>query len=85
MRKWVLFVFGLSVIPPQFTSVRASELQQSYMVWDKTCIKEVIVKASTFIDAPLVDGKPDLKQAIVHNLNVIYDSTCGRIEIRRVK
>lgn len=85
MRLPVLVLFGLLSIPPTQVSVRASELQQAFMVWDKTCLDKAEIQEKTYMDAPVVDGKPDMKKAQIHNLALTYNKNCGRIEIRRAQ
>lgn len=83
MPKQILAMWLLSyavAIPKQ------SELkQQAYMVWNKPCISKIEQTDKVYIDAPMVDGKPDLKQAEIHGQVATYEPSCGRIEIRRVK
>ena len=59
--------------------------QQAYMVWNRPCIKEVPLTDKVYIEAPMVDGKPDLTKAVIRGQVAIYEPSCGKIEIRRVK
>lgn len=61
------------------------ELQQSFMVWDKTCITEIKMDEKLHLEAPMVDGKPDMTRARLFGVMTTYDPGCGRIEIRKVK
>ena len=35
------------------------------------------------VEAPMVDGKPDLKHAALYGMVVEYEPKCGIIEVRR--
>lgn len=57
--------------------------QRAYMVWDKTCPIKVEPTEKLYMDAPMIDGKPDMKRAVIHGLAATYDQGCGRYEIRK--
>lgn len=74
---WVLLLVSLIWAKPVTTS------QVGYMVWDSVCIKSVSKNLKTRMEAPLVDGVPDLNKARIYGEDVDFDRGCGRIEIRR--
>jgi hypothetical protein len=53
------------------------------MVWPNTCITEVQVGQHTRIEAPMVDGKPDMTRALLLGVHATYTPACGHIEIRK--
>lgn len=56
--------------------------QVAYMVWDKGCITKLEQTDHFYLDAPMVDGKPDMARAVFHGLMATYDPGCGRYEVR---
>jgi hypothetical protein len=83
MKNAILWIASLLLLPPQILA--KAELQRAFVVWDKSCIHSVGPSEKMRMEAPMVDGKPDLANAKVYGLAVDYDFGCGRIEIRRVK
>jgi hypothetical protein len=64
-------------------SAQPAEPPAAYMVWDKTCIQRIELTEATRMEAPLLDGKPDMKRIQMRGQLVTFDPKCGRIEIRK--
>jgi hypothetical protein len=64
---------------------RVEVQQQAYMVWDHKCIKGLKPSENMFIDAPLINGEPDMKHAKIEGGGVLvdYEVQCGHVEIRK--
>jgi hypothetical protein len=82
MNKQILALFISWQLMP---SPMAEPKQEAYMVWNKPCIIKIEQTEKVFIEAPMVDGEPDLKRAVIHGQIATYEPKCGVIEIRRVK
>ena len=82
MKKQLISLFiSWQLIP----SPQAELKQQAYMVWNAHCIKKIEQTDKVYIEAPMFDGKPDMKQAVIRGQVATYEPSCGKIEIRRVK
>lgn len=66
----------------QTTTANGKQSQSGYMVWDARCLSEVVKAPETKLIAPLIDGKPDMKQAYVVHVHATYEPSCGHIEIK---
>ena len=59
--------------------------QQAFMVWDAVCLSDPKIGLKTKLEAPMVNGEPDMRKALLYALPVTYNKACGHVEIRRVK
>jgi hypothetical protein len=58
-----------------------AEDKQAYMVWDQRCI--VLEKQpSTRVEAPMVNGEPDMKRVRLIGAKATLSTSCGHIEMR---
>lgn len=57
--------------------------QSAVMVWGDSCITSVERGIGTRIEAPMVDGKPDMKRALLYGVHASYIPECGQIQIRK--
>jgi len=66
------------------TCARGQESTSKYsvLVWGKGCITNIQLGDKTRLEAPLVNGRPDMREAKVYNAVVTYSPECGHIEIR---
>jgi hypothetical protein len=52
------------------------------MVWEGDCIAGVDTTKAK-LTAPMVNGEPDMKHAVISGIKVTYKPACGRIEIQK--
>lgn len=53
------------------------------MVWGPECITSVEKGKNTQVETLMVDGQPDLDNAVVLGVVVDFNRPCGHIEIRK--
>jgi hypothetical protein len=82
MKKQIIALFISWQLMPR---PMAEPKQQAFMVWNAHCIKKIEQTPTVYIEAPMFDGVPDLKQAVIRGQIATYEPKCGVIEIRRVK
>lgn len=56
--------------------------RSAVMVWPSRCLSEVKIGTETVLEAPFVNGEPDLSQAKLLHIPVKYRNACGHIELR---
>jgi hypothetical protein len=56
--------------------------KQAFMVCEGKCLKSVKLSEHSQLVAPLVDGKPDYKHALLSSVVVDVDHSYERIEMR---
>lgn len=56
--------------------------QYTMAVWDRTCLTKVEFTAESRMEAPLVDGKPDMTKVVLIHPIVTFNSNCWRYEVR---
>lgn len=50
-----------------------------------TCLSVATITPATYLEAPLINGKPDLAHATVYNLKINVDTNCPTAAIKIVK
>lgn len=79
-----LFVSALGTVI--FAAIFAmAQAQHSVMVFDAGCIAELAKSEKTKVEAPMIDGKPDLKHVTLKDPVLRLTLSCGHYEIRRDK
>lgn len=68
--------YALAAAEPQET--------EAYAVWDGACLKDITRVPETRLEAPMENGKPNMKKAKVLHVNVKFDTDCYRIEVRKI-
>ncbi len=61
---------------------QGSASKYAVLVWSKGCITNIQLGDKTRLEAPLVNGRPDMREDKVYNSVVTYSLECGHIEIR---
>jgi hypothetical protein len=69
----------------QLPQIEVPAPKKVYMVWDKTCITKIEPTEHLYMDAPMKDGKPEMKKVQIYGQLVTFEPGCGRIEIRGAK
>lgn len=61
--------------------------QKVVMVWpaNEKCLEKIELGPKARMEAPVVDGEPDMSQAVILQAVATYKKNCGRIEIRNIK
>jgi len=57
--------------------------QYAVMVFDHRCLSNIAIKPTTTVEAPMVDGQPDLKHSAMKGASIDIDMSCGHVEIRK--
>jgi hypothetical protein len=84
----MIAIFSLQLLCSGTVTPALKERNDQYgvMVWDSSCIKSLFKTEETRMEAPMVDGKPDLKSLRLINGGVELVPNglegCGHSEIR---
>ena len=80
-RQLALWIVSMMLVPPQ--SVGEHHLI-NWMVWDDNGKCEFTIRKGprVWVEAPMVEGKPDKSRAVLRGLVIGIEDHCGRIEVR---
>jgi hypothetical protein len=67
------------------SSLAQEDERQAFMVWDARCLSAPRIAPATKLEAPMVNGEPDMKRAIIHSLPITYNVACGHVELRKAR
>lgn len=68
--------------PDVYGGFKCVPSQHPVMVWGADCIKSFHGKKDTTLEAPIVDGKPDMSQAVLLHAVLSITEACGHVEVR---
>jgi hypothetical protein len=56
--------------------------QYTVAVWDRICLEKAEFTENSKMEAPMVDGKPDMEHVTLKGTKVTFKSNCWRYEVR---